>query len=289
MRFNRRESLKMSHKVAFREYGHGPLLVLLHGYGGSVMHWDPVIERLKADHRVVVPNLSHLYMSKDRLLFPAIVERIADFLRTHFPGQKASIAGLSFGGTLGWGLGLKHPDLVDRLILMNPLMTFPVDHFRLPETRYFFVAPLDPRAIVRLLATPIGVSFLGKCAQIFRPDREMASRSLARLTGTKLAFVAELLSHFSWILRNEDWAFWERELQNLKIPTMMIYAKDDQLFDDAAYARFAGAINALKVNVLEQGGHIISRSAPDVVAGHCLDFLAPPPLEKPESKRRSVA
>lgn len=271
----------MSHKIAFREYGHGPLLVLLHGYGGSVMHWDPVVDALKNKYRVVVPNLTHLYMSKNRLLFPVIVELVAEFIKTNFPGEKASVAGLSFGGTIAWGLALHHPHIVDRLVLMNPLMTHPVQNFRLPETRYFFVMPMDDKSIIRLFGTPIGSSFLKKCAQIFRPDREQAGRALERLTGTKLAFVAGIISHFSWILRNEDWNFWDANLDRLSVPTMMIYTKDDQLFPEAAYERFAHDIKAVRVVALEDGGHIISRSIPATVSHLCDEFIAKPNLAKP--------
>lgn len=271
----------MSHKIAFREYGHGPILVLLHGYGGGVMHWDGVIDRLQDRYRVVVPNLTHLYLSKNRLLFPVIVDLLADFLKTNFPGEKVSLAGLSFGGSVAWGVSVQHPQLVHRLLLFNPMMTDPVQSFRLPETRYFFVMPMNDKSVLRLLATPIGESFLRKCARIFRPDREAAGRALERLTGTKLAFVAGIVAHFSWILRNEDWKFWRVRLAGHAIPTAMMYAKDDQLFADSAYEAFAHEIKALKVDVLEEGGHILSRSRPDDVARACLEFLAKPEAKKP--------
>lgn len=271
----------MSHKIAYREHGHGPILLLLHGYGGSVMHWDPVLEELARDHRVVVPNLSHLYMSKDRLLFNVIVEAVADFVRATFPGERVSPVGSSFGGALAWGLAALHPDLVERMVLLNPVVPHPVSRFLLPEARYFFVVPMEEKAVTRLFATPIGQSFLGCCAEIFRPDRASAERSLARLSPVKLGFVARLVSHFAWILRNEDWKFWEARLAKVPAPALVAWSRDDRLFDPQAYEAFAASLPLARTHAFESGGHVLSKSQPAEVARLCLEFLAKPAKQKP--------
>jgi pimeloyl-ACP methyl ester carboxylesterase len=264
----------MPHKITHREYGHGPILVLLHGYGGSVMHWDGVVERLKDSYRVVVPNLSHLYLSKNRLLFPVILRSIAEYLRVNFPGEKFHFAGTSFGAALAWGLSIQNPELVDRLVLLNPLMPFPVDHFLLPETKYFFVMPMSGKAVERVFATPIGQSFLKSASEIFRPDRASAERSLLRLTGLKLAFVADIVSHFAWILRSEDWKYWAAQVPEIKAPKMVIWSKDDLLFNPAGYSGFADLIQADRRVELPMGGHVLSKSRPDEIAILISEFLA---------------
>lgn len=264
----------MSHKIAFREYGNGPLLVLLHGYGGNTMQWDDVVERLKDSYRVVVPNLSHLYLSKNRLLFPVIVEHLAEFLHQNYPGQKANLAGASFGGTLAWGLTLQRPELVDRLLLLNPLMPHPIEQFRLPETKYLFVLPMNEKSILRVFETPIGQSFIKKASEIFRPDRDSAERTFSRMTERKLLFIADLVSHFAWLLRNEDWKFWANRLSTITAPTLVVWAQDDLLFRESAYRDFAFQINAKKAVCWPQGGHVLSLSRPDEVANLILEFLA---------------
>lgn len=263
----------MPHKIAYREYGHGPLLLLLHGYGGSVMHWESVVQRLQDSYRVVVPNLSHLFMSENRLLFSRIVDQVASFLREHFPGEKMHLAGTSFGGAVAWGLAVKHPDLVDRMILLNPLMPDPVPQFRLPETRYFFVLPMDSKATLRALETPIGNAFLKRAAAIFRPDRAETFARLERLKGTKLRFVADLISHFAWILRNEDWKYWKRAAGQNATPALIVWSQDDQLFSEEAYRQFAFDLQAERAITWPEGGHILSRSRPDEVAILIEEFL----------------
>lgn len=256
----------MSHKITHREHGHGPLLLLLHGYGGSVMHWDPVVDRLKDRYRVVVPNLTHLYLSNNKLLFPVIVELLSEYLKIQYPGEKFSVAGLSFGGAVAWGLALRHPEQIERLMLINPLSPHPVEKLRLPEVRYFFVLGMQQKAVLRLFATPIGKAFLAKAAEIFRPDRASASHSLSRLTGTKLAFIADIVAHFSWLLRSEDWTHWEKSLLLLRVPSFVLWAKDDQLFSTESYRSFAATLGAVRSEEMEEGGHILSRSRPEELA-----------------------
>lgn len=262
----------MAHKITHREYGHGPLLLLLHGYGGSVMHWDPVVERLQGSYRVVVPNLTHLYLSKNKLLFPLIIESLSRYLKENFPGEKFAVAGLSFGGAVAWGLAVRHPEQVARIMLVNPVTPHPIEKFRLPEMRYFFVLGMPAKSIARLLGTPIGVSFLKRAAVIFRPHRAGSAERLTRLGGMKLAFVAEIVEHFSWLLRNEDWTHWEKALALLRVPVCVLWAKDDLLFSGESYRAFADALNASHAEEID-GGHVLSRSRPDEIARVFADFL----------------
>lgn len=237
------------------------------------MHWNDIVEGLKDRHRVVVPNLSHLFMSENRLLFSRIVDTVADFLRQQFPGEKFTLVGMSFGGAIAWGVSVRYPDLVEIMSLLNPLMPEPVPQFRYPEVRYFFVMPMDGRAMLRVLGSPIGVAFLRRAAGIFRPDRLETVARLEKLRGTKLRFVAEVIAHFSWILRNEDWSYWARSLKANKVPAMILWSKDDQLFGEEAYQFFASLLGAQENHALEKAGHLLGVSEPEVVLKYLNEFL----------------
>src|SRR5690349_5061280 len=107
-------------KIAFREVGEGPILILLHGYAGSVLHWDPIVARLKSHYRVVTPNLTHLFMGKSPLTFSEQIDVFAKFIETHFPNQKVHLTGISYGAAISWGVAIQHPHLVDRTVFINP-------------------------------------------------------------------------------------------------------------------------------------------------------------------------
>lgn len=263
----------MSHKITYRERGHGSLLILLHGYGGSVHHWESVAESLSAHHRVVIPNLSHLYMSSDKLFFSVQIELLAKFIRETFPEQKVSVAGLSYGGALAWGLSVQHPEIIEKTVLINPMVTDPVKHFLPKELRFFLAIPLNLKSVYVMLSTPMGRVFLKRSAQIFRDERSEGAVAVEHLKGRKLQFVAHMIHHFSWILRSEDWQFWNHRLFSYRGECRLIYDQEDLLFDSVAYKRFAQHIGCEDVISIRGAGHLAIKNAPDKVSSLIREFL----------------
>ncbi|WP_413582155.1 alpha/beta fold hydrolase [Bdellovibrio sp. HCB288] len=263
----------MSHKITFRERGQGPILILLHGYGGSIHHWDAVATQLESRYRVIVPNLTHLYLSSDKLFFTVQVEVLAKFIHDNFPQQRVHLAGLSYGGALSWALATQHPHLVDKLALINPMVTDPVKNFLLKELRFFFSIPLNLKSIYVMLSTPMGASFLRKAAHIFRDERSEGPISLDRLKGRKLQLVAHMIHHFAWILRSEDWQYWRKKLFHYRGECRFIFDDSDLLFNQDAYRSFAQHIGCEDLVILQGAGHLAIKTKPEVVAQHLLEFL----------------
>ncbi|UXR65080.1 alpha/beta hydrolase [Bdellovibrio bacteriovorus] len=264
----------MSHKITFRERGQGPLLILLHGYGGSVHHWDSIAESLSQTYRVVVPNLSHIYMSSDKLFFTVQIEVLARFIQENFPNQRVNVAGLSYGGALCWGLATHHPQLVKRTVLINPMVTDPIRHFLPKELKFFFSIPLNLKSVYVMLSTPMGRSFLKRSAQIFRDERSEGAVSVETLKGRKLQFVAHMIHHFAWILRSEDWAYWHTRLYTYRGDCRLIYDEQDLLFNQDAYRQFARHIGCEDIVTLTGAGHLAIKTQPEEVARLIQEFIS---------------
>ena len=260
-------------KITYRERGQGPILILLHGYGGSVLHWEKVAESLQDRFRVIVPNLSHLYLSFDKLLFTVQVEILSQFIREHFPDDKVHLAGLSYGGALAWALSLQHPDLVEDLVLINPMLPSPIQHFTLSELKYFFSIPLNEKSIYFLLDSPIGKLFLKRAAKIFRDERTGGVLDVANLKGRKLQFVAHMIHHFSWVLRTEDWKHWWKRLPTMQVSTLLIFDRQDLLFGPDSYRELATQMRAEKVIELTGAGHLATKTRPETIAKNISDYL----------------
>ncbi|WP_413944298.1 alpha/beta fold hydrolase [Bdellovibrio sp. HCB-162] len=263
----------MSHKITYRERGQGPLLILLHGYGGSVHHWEAIADRLSSQYRVVIPNLTHLYMSTDKLFFSVQIEVLAKFIRETFPGEKVSVAGLSYGGALSWGLATQHSDLVKKTVLINPMVTDPVRFFLPKELKFFFSIPLNLKSVYVMLATPMGKAFLKRAAQIFRDERSEGATAVEHLKGRKLLFVAHMIHHFSWILRSEDWRVWNQKLYTYRGECRLIFDKEDLLFNHEAYMKFAKHIGCEDLIPIEGAGHLAIKTRPDAISELMLEFL----------------
>lgn len=266
----------MSHKINHREIGEGPILVLLHGYGGSVMHWDAVVENLKTDYRVVIPSISHLFLSQDKIFFSIQIEVLAQFLKEKFPQQKVNLAATSYGGALAWALSIQYPDLVDRLVLINPMLPHPGKYFIPPELRYFCVTPWTEKGIKMALATPIGQAVIKKLIAAFRDERSRSQATPQKLAGKKLDFVAHLVHNFTWILHNEDWAAWDDKIsQCLRKPhSMLIYDVQDYLFSAKSYKDFAKELGCKKFVSTSGGGHLTIKTKPDEICQFIREFVS---------------
>jgi pimeloyl-ACP methyl ester carboxylesterase len=90
-------------RVAYRETGTGPGLVLLHSLGLSHREWEPVVAPLSARFRVVLPDLPLHGDSEDRPRHPYtpdwIAEVIAGFCR-EVAGPRPRVAGHDLGAEL---------------------------------------------------------------------------------------------------------------------------------------------------------------------------------------------
>src|SRR5947209_10712914 len=90
-------------RVAYRESGAGPGLVLLHSLGLSHREWEPIVEALEARFRVVLPDLPLHGDSEDRPRHPYtpewLTEVIAGFC-DEVVGPRPLLAGHDLGAEL---------------------------------------------------------------------------------------------------------------------------------------------------------------------------------------------
>src|SRR5262252_10150233 len=90
-------------RIAYRESGTGPALVLLHSLGLSHREWEPIVAPLSARFRVVLPDLPLHGDSEDRPRHPYtpdwFVEVLEGFLHDTC-GPRPVLAGHGAGAQL---------------------------------------------------------------------------------------------------------------------------------------------------------------------------------------------
>jgi pimeloyl-ACP methyl ester carboxylesterase len=92
-----------SSRVAYRETGTGPALVLLHSLGLSHREWEPIVAPLSARFRVVLPDLPLHGDSEDRPRHSYSPDWLADVMAgfcREVGGPRAIVAGHDFGAEL---------------------------------------------------------------------------------------------------------------------------------------------------------------------------------------------
>ena len=118
--------------VAYTDLGQGPPLVLLHGIPTWSYLYVNVIDRLSKHYRVIAPDfLGHGY-SDHRDLFDRSLEvqaRLVLRLLDHLGIERAHLVGHDTGGGVALILAIRHPEVIDRLVLSNIVAyaSWPID------------------------------------------------------------------------------------------------------------------------------------------------------------------
>jgi pimeloyl-ACP methyl ester carboxylesterase len=111
-------------QMHYVEAGDGPLVVLLHGFPEFWYGWRLQIKALAAaGFRVVAPDMrGYNLSSRPKGVANYDIEKLADDIRdlVHKRGaQSALVAGHDWGGSVAWATAMKHPEIVDRLAVLN--------------------------------------------------------------------------------------------------------------------------------------------------------------------------
>ncbi len=261
-------------KISAREKGQGKILICLHGYGGSVLHWEKVSEELSRQFRVVTPNLTNLFMGQENLSFSQQIDEVIQFIQIQYPGETVFLSGISYGGALAWGIASRCPELVDKVIFINPMPPWAQRYFAIPSLRWFFNIPLSRSVIFLFLSSPVGKYFLKGAANVFRNLQadERVGR-IQKLHGKKRQFIAHMLWKFSWLLRTEKWNLWEARLKTWKHDSLLIYERRDPLFTSDFYDGFAKKLASENVVTTVDAGHISIVQQPKLIAGVMREYL----------------
>ncbi len=109
--------------VHYRDEGHGPAVVFIHGLlvNGSV--WDRVVSELSGQVRCIVPDLplgAHWISMKDGAdLSPPGLARLISELLERLELRDVTLVGNDTGGALCQLVCAHHPERIGRLLLTN--------------------------------------------------------------------------------------------------------------------------------------------------------------------------
>ena len=110
-------------KIHYVAAGHGPLVVMIHGFPDYWGTWKPLMGELDGSYRVVAMdlrgyNLSDKPQGVENYTFPHLIADIEAVIKAE--GQSnAIIIGHDWGAAISWQLAMARPDLVNKLIIMS--------------------------------------------------------------------------------------------------------------------------------------------------------------------------
>jgi pimeloyl-ACP methyl ester carboxylesterase len=254
-----------------------PVVVLLHGLGGTNASMLPLMWELSTDHRVLAPDLPGFGGSaKPHARYDAawFVDWLTSFL-DELGIERAVLIGNSMGGRIALEAGLRAPERVDALVLLSAAAAFrrlrqwvPLVRLLRPEFGYSPM-PVPHSMVVETIR-----------AMFSDPDRmpqewlEAGADEFLRVFATREGRFA-FLSCLRQIYLDEAYGergFWDR-LPSLKPPALFVWGDRDRLVP-AAFARYvARALPEAGAIVLEDCGHVPQFEHADEVAAMTRGFL----------------
>jgi pimeloyl-ACP methyl ester carboxylesterase len=108
-------------RIYVRVGGHGPAVVLLHGYGETGDMWEPLAARLANDHTVIVPDLRGMGLSDhpaagyDKKNQGRDVSGVLNALKI----DKVDVVAHDIGNMVAYAFTAENPERVTKLVLMD--------------------------------------------------------------------------------------------------------------------------------------------------------------------------
>jgi triacylglycerol lipase len=230
--------LKDNTVVHYLDAGQGPVLVLIHGLGSSSEVWRDSMRLLARRYRVVALDLPG-YGKSDKPRADYSIEYHAAALNDFIDAlgaDKVALVGNSMGGWISAITALNHPEKVSHLILVD---SAGLRSDKFPSINLNPATKEDERTL--LLALFVNKSFVTEKMVNdqweYRKDMRPTVRATLESLKTKLPFLDD-------------------RLKNIKVPTLIIWGRDDTLTPFDYAERLAKGIPGSKLVVIDNTGHI---------------------------------
>jgi pimeloyl-ACP methyl ester carboxylesterase len=262
--------------IHLRAGGHGPAVMLLHGFGDTGDMWAPLAAELARDHTVVVPDLRGMGLSSppadgyDKRTQAADVRAVL----THLGLDRAVMVGHDIGTMVAYAYAYaaRYPDQTEKLVVMDaPVPGIPPwdDLMRHPLLWHFSFGGPDAERLVagreRMYRDRFCNEFAGDPAKIDEPTRVHYAQLYARPGAMRSAF-AQFLAFPTEVEDNKA-----AMATTLTMPVLAIGGEQSFGANEAVVMRHA-ATQVTEV-VIPQAGHWLMEEHPAATMTAIRTFL----------------
>jgi len=261
-------------KIHYVTLGHGPLVVLLHGFPDFWLTWYEQMDELARNYTVVAVdlrgyNLSDKPAGAENYTLPVLAGDVAAVIRAL--GQRdAIVVGHDWGGQVAWVLASYMPEMVHRLILVN--------------------SP-HPKNILRELLTNADQQRRSEYAQKFlevgtqefiaaHPDRlvlwakDEKHRQL-HLEALKRSSFAAMFNYYVANYPKRPYTADETPMPRVRAPVLMIHGLEDAAFaPETLNGTWQNCEKDFTLVVIPGAGHFVQHDVPERVTATIESWLA---------------
>ncbi len=245
--------------MAYRDEGGGQPLLLVHAFPLAALMWNPQIEELKRDYRILAPDLRGFGQSaagayQDRY---ATMEDYADDLavflnRLGLAEEKIVLMGLSMGGYVAFAFYRKYAYMLRGLVLCDTRSEPDTEESR--QNRFKLIENIREHGMEAVVEANLP-RLLSPENYHVRPDLVAdLSRTIRQNDPSGTIAAAGALAN-----RPDSTPL----LGKIKIPTLVICGKDDQLVSAEVARKMAQAIPDWQLSIVPHAGHLSNLENPE--------------------------
>lgn len=252
--------------------GHGPPVVLLHGYPDNLQIWCRLAPRLARRHEVITfdwPGMGYSDPWSGGATPMHMAERLCELL-DHWDLASASVAGIDMGGQPALAFAARYPERIDRLVVMNSLVfgdeptSWEIGVLRRSGWNRRILLRF-PRIVFRRAEStflPRGERLTGD----LRQDLWAAFRSV-----DVRQFIVKMCAGYQGTLDRLP-----RLYGRVRCPTLILWADRDGHFPPRQAERLGDNVPGSRVEILPGARHWMVWYLADEVASHIGAFLGEP-------------
>lgn len=251
-------------RISYTVMGEGPDVVFIHGWASSRRMWDHILPKLAQRFRCWALDLPG-FGDSDRpapgwYSIPNFTAAVADFIERQRL-VRPRLVGHSMGGMIALNVGSRHPNVLERLVAINPVVTGrvnlrPLARPDIAQRVLDWVLRLSP-VVLRPLAHPMGNRVHG-LHFIRRRTEDFCRCSSDTLLSSGRAIVDFDLSPV---------------LSQITAPTLLLVGKQDANVPPSESRLAAREIPGALLHLM-RGGHLLTDDWPDKVIAQLDGFLA---------------
>ena len=259
-------------RIAYRERGEGPAVLLLHGWPTSSYLWREVMVPIAEANRVIALDLPGYGASDkplDRRYDFDLFERAIDGVLDALDVGRTGLVVHDLGGPIGVHWALRNPTRVTHLAMLNTLvhpgeptglLADLLDTLADPDRYHQLTGPEGLETIMRLgMADPSRLT-PEVLAAVVEPFRTPEAQQALAAAGTQLSpdGLAEI----------------GERITELTMPVHLIYGVGDPALPVATeFARLKAELPQAVVTALDDCGHFLQEEAPDRIGTLLADFF----------------
>jgi pimeloyl-ACP methyl ester carboxylesterase len=251
-------------KIRYFDEGKGPVVILVHGLGGSAVNWKKNIRPLAKKFRVIaldLPSFGKSEMPKvdwDKTIYDLMVAFLKKFLRA-LGLKRFVLVGESMGGGVVTAFALKYPGMVEKLVIVDGAsFGREVSLYRLlalPIINRIMMWLTSQEAIARRLATLV-------VQDTSTLDDESFYAYIHWQGKPEIQEITTRVGPRALSLAGQQWLFIDR-LKELRLPTLVIWGKNDRLVPLKHGLRAHRLIKGSKLAVFDHCGHVPNMEKPE--------------------------